>query len=219
MTLTAFNELAGAGLHYDRYDPESGHGYGTRGKPFSPRATVDMADRLDECFRALFFQAPHGNADVVTSAGAYVNKPGQHGKGRAFDLDGIFWAETQLIAIEYPAKPHLYLAVESVLRQYFGTVLNFNYNRAHEDHFHMDLGTSVGFNRMSKSRVEYLQASMFYVHDMQVGVDGIWGPETGSASRIVLSDLGVTGGLSTKANWLKYLDMTAAKAFERHIAS
>ena len=33
-----------------------------------------------------------GQAQVITSAGAYTNKPGQHGQGRALDIDGIFWS-------------------------------------------------------------------------------------------------------------------------------
>lgn len=213
MALKVFSSLAGVPLHYDRYPAESGLGYGTRGKPFKPRATYEMVQTLEECFSALFQTSPFGKAEVVTSAGAYVSKPGQHGKGLAFDLDGIFWEDKELVAIEYPRKPHLYLAVESVIRQYFGTVLGYNYDSAHKDHFHFDMGSAVRFEKMSKSRVEYLQAAMLYIHGFQVGIDGVWGPETMEVSSSVLNSLGIKGGLSEKKNWLDFLEKSAVLGF------
>lgn len=214
MALQNFTSLSGVPVHYDRYSVESGFGYGTRGKPFKPRATAKMVKTLERCFTEIFQESPFGPAETITSAGAYVSKPGQHGKGQAFDLDGIFWGERELIAIEYPKKPHLYLAVESIIRRHFGTVLNYNYNLAHRDHFHLDLGSSVKFERMSKSRVEYLQASMFYVHGFQVGIDGVWGPETLEVSTAVLKTLGFSGGLSNTGTWLLYLKETAKMGFD-----
>lgn len=214
MALQTFAQLANVPVHYDRYDPESGFGYGTRGKPFKPRATPAMISMLQACFSDIFSQSPFGPGEVVTSAGAFVEKPGYHGSGQAFDLDGIFWSQTQLVAIEYPKKPHLYLAIESIIRQHFGTVLNYNYNAAHKDHFHMDLGTSVGFQKMSKSRVEYLQASLFYVHGYQIGIDGVWGPSTEKVVKVALSELGIGGSPTSKATWVAYLRITAARGFE-----
>lgn len=214
MSLLTFTELAGVPVHYDRYEESSGFGYATKGKPFKPRATKLTINTLNICFDELFNKSPFGSGEVITSAGAFVDKRGQHGIGRAFDLDGIFWAEKKLIAIEYPKKPHLYLAVESVLRKHFGTVLNYNYNNAHKDHFHIDTGSSVKFEKMSKSRVEYLQATMFYIHGFQVGIDGIWGPETQSVSSAVLNELGIVGGLFNIDNWLEFLTLSATKGFE-----
>ena len=216
MDLIAFTSLAGLPVHYDRFDPSSGFGYGTKGKPFKPRATRKTVDTLEKCFSDILKQAPDsfGKGEVITSAGAYVEKSGQHGKGQAFDLDGIFWKSQKLVAIEYPEKPHLYLAVESIIRQHFGTVLNYNYNAAHRDHFHIDIGTAVKFEKMSKSRVEYYQASMFYIHGFQVGIDGVWGLETEGVSSAVLEDLGISGEISVLGNWLEYLKLTAQRAFE-----
>lgn len=213
MALQTFTQLAGVPLHYDRYDSGSGFGYGTRGKPFRPRATRAMIDALDRCFVELFEQSPFGPGAVITSAGAFVEKPGYHGSGQAFDLDGIFWGGEQLIAIEYPNKPHLYLAVESVIRQHFGTVLAYNYNAAHKDHFHMDVGSAVGFQKMSKSRVEFLQSSLFFVHGYQLGIDGVWGPATDRVARVALSEIGISGSIHAKPTWLAYLRATAERAF------
>jgi hypothetical protein len=214
MALQVFSHLVGVPVHYDRYDASSGYGYGTRGKPFKPRATPKMIAALQACFMEVFTQSPFGPGEVITSAGAFVDKPGHHGLGQAFDLDGIFWSSNFLVAKEYPAKPHLYLAVESVIRQHFGTVLNYNYNAAHQDHFHMDLGSPVGFHKMSKSRVEYLQASLFYVHGYQTAIDGVWGPSTEKVVRAAMNDLSINGGLSSVAAWLEYLRLTAPRGFQ-----
>lgn len=214
MSLQTFTELAGIPIHYDRYDPSSGYGYGTRGKPFKPRATAKMIATLQSCFADILDQSPFGSGEVITSAGAFVDKPGHHGLGQAFDLDGVFWNQYQFISIEYPSAPHLYLAIESIIRQHFGTVLNYNYNAAHQDHLHMDLGSSVGFQRMSKSRVEYLQASLFYVHGYQVGVDGVWGPSTEKTTKIALKELDIGNNIGAGTTWREYLKATASQAFK-----
>lgn len=211
--MDTFSQLAGVPLHYDRYPPESGYGYGTRGKPFKPRATRAMVETLDACFSMLFDQSPLGRAEVITSAGAFVSKPGYHGLGEAFDLDGIFWKENHLVALQYPHKPHLYLAVESILRQKFGTVLGYHYNSAHRDHLHMDMSTRVKFDKMSKSRVEYLQGSLLYVHGYEVGIDGVWGTQTEEVARAALAELGI-GSLTVRENWTAFLDVTASRAFQ-----
>lgn len=213
MGLLRFNTIANVPVHYDRYHADSGFGYGTRGKPFRPQASATFIRTLDQCFGELFQICPFGIAEVITSAGAFVDKPGFHGLGRAFDLDGIFWPDQDLVAIEYPSKPFLYLAIESILRRHFGTVLAYNYNADHRDHFHLDNGSAVRFDRMSKSRVEYLQAAMTFVHGDAVEVDGVWGPSTDKALRRTLNDLGLSGGLSSKTTWLKFLEDTSKLAF------
>ena len=211
--MKTFSHLADVPVHYDRYSAESGFGYGTRGKPFNPRATATMVRRLESCFAQVFAESPFGAGEVITSAGAYVGKPGYHGRGEAFDLDGVFWGNTQLVATEYPAKPHLYLAIESIVRQHFGTVLGYLYNAAHRDHLHFDASTPVGFQKMSKSRVEYLQGALLYVHGYQVGVDGVWGLETAEVAKAALQDLGLNTNISTRATWVAFLQATASRAF------
>ncbi|ELB2875803.1 MULTISPECIES: extensin family protein [Vibrio] len=215
MNLETFSMLQSVPVHYDRYDEQSGFGYGSRGKPFKPRATPRMIRTLEDCFKEIFsLTSSLGSPEIITSAGAWVNKPGYHGRGEAFDLDGIFWSSAELIAIEYPIKPHLYLALESKLRKYFGTVLSYSYDARHNDHFHMDLGSNVRFEKMSKSRVFYLQNTLFYIHGYQLGLDGVWGPETQSITNEVLSELGIHGGIFNKSNWVDYLDITAIESMK-----
>lgn len=213
MALQSFTHLANTPIHYDRYDPGSGFGYGTRGKPFKPRATPEMINTLEACFNDIFTQSPFGTAEIITSAGAFVEKPGYHGLGQAFDLDGIFWNTEQFVALNYLKQPHLYLAIESIARQHFGTVLNYNYNAAHQDHLHLDIGSSVGFQKMSKSRVEYLQSSLFFVHGYQLGIDGVWGPETEKVAKAALTELGIGSTLAKRESWIAFLQATASNGF------
>ena len=51
--MKTFSHLADVPVHYDRYSAESGFGYGTRGKPFNPRATATMVRRLERTKAAL----------------------------------------------------------------------------------------------------------------------------------------------------------------------
>ena len=209
MNLITFTKLAGVPVHYDRNSKQS---YGTRGIPFKPRALEITVRKLNDCFEELFDVNPFKKGEVIISAGAYFDKPGQHGNGKAFDLDGIFWEREKLIAIEYPEKPILYISVESILRKYFGTILSYNYNLAHRDHFHLDTGSRVGFNQMSKSRVEYLQGAITWIYGYPILIDGIWGPQTKGALEKTLQELDISNIEDTN-NWVKFLDITAKKGF------
>ncbi|SHH61544.1 extensin family protein [Ferrimonas marina] len=209
MSLVRFNALAGIPLHYDRYLPPSPHVYGTRGKQLFFKAAPRMLGALEACFEQLSSECPMGRPQVITTAGAWVSKGGSHGKGIGFDLDGLHWEGNQWIATSYPQSPSFYLGIESVLRQHFGTVLGFNYDRRHEDHFHIDLGTAVGFNRYSKSRTEYVQACLLHLHGYQIDIDGRYGPDTTATVKEALADLQISGGLSSKENWHQFLRTNA----------
>ncbi len=145
--LGIFEKLSGVPVHYDRFPPSSGFGYGTKGKPHTFRAEPGFIVELEGFVKALkTYSARFGPLQVITSAGAYVDKPGYHGLGRAFDLDGLFWRDRTLVTKQFPDEPILYVAVESVIRRHFGTVLNYDYNVDHQDHFHVDNGTTVSFS-------------------------------------------------------------------------
>ncbi len=151
----------------------------------------------------------------LVTAGAYVDKPGYHGKGRAFDLDGIvmetaegavFWQATDYAKPNYRA---FYLGIQASCLRHFGTVLAWEYNEAHHDHIHMDDGRDVGF-RKSTSIVSFLQAVSMYVYDHPVEIDGIWGSETVTA----VANMNASGVESSSADqwrhWLKYSVMLKA---------
>src|SRR6185436_7057933 len=87
----------GVPVHYDRL--ASPHHYGSRGKARNFHCKTDFEPLLDAAFRDVWLYTGLGKAEVITSAGAYVNKPGQHGQGRAFDIDGIFWSDKTFVTL------------------------------------------------------------------------------------------------------------------------
>jgi Extensin-like protein C-terminus len=212
MAFEKVSQLAGIPIHYDRFKEED---YGQPGHPYSVHMTYSLHKKLEACFSELFSEMPaeFGSAKYILTGGAYVQKPGYHGLGRAFDLDGLVWEDRAWVADTFPHHPQLYLGIESIVRQHFGTVLTYSYNDAHEDHMHLDDGSDVGFEQMSKSRVVYVQNALHYVHGIPVGRDGVWGPETESAMNMARKDLRL-GSFSDKANWAAFLKATAARAFE-----
>jgi hypothetical protein len=212
--LDTFTELSGVPVHYDRFPAESGFGYGTKGRPHTFRATPSFIQELDACIDELkgYSQAKLGALEVIASAGAYVDKPGYHGMGRAFDLDALFWKNRSLVTKNFPNDPFAYVAVESVLRRHFGTVLNYDYNVDHQDHFHIDNGTSVSFQSMSKSRVTYLQYTLKFVFGLELEADGVFGPITRDNLKIAL-DSAALPPIGTAVGWKRYLDHAAKALF------
>lgn len=217
-----FRTLAGVPVHYDRYQ-DSRYGYGTRGRAYRFYCNADFRTRLNECFDELWRVCPLGEAEVITSAGCYVDKPGSHRLGRGFDLDGIFWAGSPFITLHYPQDRAFYLGVEAILRKHFGTVLNYEYDAAHQDHFHIDDLSPPGFFPQHRSRVLFLQMTLTYLFSAPVSIDGQIGPETNGAVRRVLVDLGLADAneLNTDdalhdtlaAGWREWLDQAAEIGF------
>ena len=140
----AFNVVGGVPTNYARHPVAV---YGTIGVPRTFHCTHAFFSKLDACFQELWRVSPHSRAQAVVSAGAHVQKPGAHGQGRAFDIDAIFWPGKTLVTRNFPTDQNYYLGVEAVLRKHFGVVLDYNYNAAHRDHFHVDDTVHVGFSR------------------------------------------------------------------------
>ena len=131
----------------------------------------------------------------IISAGAYVDKPGMHKLGRAFDLDGIVWKSMAGAMDVRPWKAtefggsgtiEMYLRIQAICMIYFGTVLGYQYNKAHEDHIHMDDERNPGFRHNSRSIVLFIQDALGSIFDRPVARDGSWGPVTWNAMRFVL---------------------------------
>lgn len=207
-----FTELSGTAVHYARAPVAP---YATRGKSYRFYVIESFEQSLVACFKELWKVCPFGQADVLTSAGAYVNKSGYHGLGRGFDLDAIFWPERDFVTLNYPSDPVFYLGVEAILRRHFGTVLNYLYNRAHRDHFHIDNGTSVKFTSSSTSRVYFLQAALTHVLDIPVLIDGKYGSQTSGATNKALKNIGSTGKLESANTWKALLLSIAETAFNK----
>jgi hypothetical protein len=208
-----FTVLAGVPVRYDR-EPLSQ--YGSRGVPFRFHSEPDFTAKLEACLAELWRVCGHGPAEVVTSAGAWTDKPGNHGRGRAFDLDGIFWADRTFVTLHdgFNGRDRkFYFGVECVIRKHFGQVLDYFYNADHRDHFHFDDAVAVGFRQGSFATVSFLQGALRFVHGIPVGLDGRWGPKTRDAVTSALASLGMTGSLDNRATWVEFLTRSAARAF------
>jgi len=212
----SFTTLGNVPVHYNRDRPAD---YPTRGRPYRYYCTQDFENKLDACIRELWNLNPYGKAEVITSAGAFVDKPSFHGQGRAFDLDGIFWSGRRFITLYdgyNGGNRKFYFGIEAVLRKHFGTVLDYNYNAEHRDHFHVDDGSPVGFRPGALSLVKSLQATLVYVFGLSVGktgIDGDYGNSTKAAVSKALARLEIAGDIANQSVWLKFLTGTARTAF------
>lgn len=208
------DNFAGRPLLYDRSAP--GH-YGRTGISFRPFVNPAFAQSCEGCFEELVARLGR-SAGLRTAAilSGGVSRAGTgtsfHHKNRAFDLDGLlFDDDSNWVANTFPQRPQLYLGIEAVLRKHFGTVLSYDYNRAHEDHFHFDNGTATGFKSAAKSHVIFIQNVIALVYGSAISRDGLWGPETEGALRTLRNQLGI-GAIATLANWTALLDAIADEA-------
>lgn len=205
-----FESLAGAPVHYDRLTAAD---YGGAGVPRKFYCDPALQAQLESLFGEIFGRAPSafGGPKVILSAGTYVNKPGQHGLGKAFDLDGIHWQDRTFIAKRQRRDKALYLAIQALCHKYFGIVLGYNYNRLHKDHLHIDLGRPVKF-RETKSTTYFLQEALNTFFDQAVTVDGEFGSATAAAIADARSMIDV-GPVSRPDNWTAFLDHVAEEGF------
>jgi len=194
--MTSFSLLAGVPVNYAR-DPVAP--YGARGKPHSFRCTPGFLQKLEACFDELWRVNPLGSAEIITSAGILVEKPGFHGLGRAFDLDALFWPGRDFITLRYPTDQRFYLGVEAVLRRHFGTVLSFLYNADHHDHLHLGDGTEPTFINSSRSRMLFVQAALTHVMGIPIALDGAYGPDTDHAIHKAFDKIGLSGPSASRS--------------------
>lgn len=211
MNLVALHRIAGAAVHYARQPVAP---YGSQGLPRTVRLDRAFRDTLEAALEDLWRVCRMGRADVVVSGGCYVEKAGRHGEGVAVDIDAIWWkGRPPLIARNAPKDAARYLGVEAVLRRHIGTVLDYWYNGAHEDHWHCDAGSAPGWREGSRARVVFMQAALSLVHGQDIGpagIDGILGRSTRAA---LARALGEREALNPGALWPALLEATIAKAF------
>lgn len=215
LDLITFSKISDVPIYYARQPVAP---YGTKGKgPRSVRLDEAFHDQLEVCLHEVWEKCPWGAPEALVSGGCYVEKAGRHGEGRAIDIDAIWWGGAQpqrpLVTKTSAVKdPVLYLGVEAILRKHLGMVLNFWYNHAHEDHWHCDNGTPLGFRSGSRSQALFIQAALTYVHGHKVDIDGI----IGKGTRGALS--GVQGAAycdDISKTWVNFLELTAASAFSQ----
>lgn len=173
-----------------------------------------------------------GSLQAVVSGGAYVDKPGAHGRGHGYDIGGVHWRNRKLVCLDVAETfagaglddsgrdLALYLAVESVLRKWFGTVLGMHFSPSgremdHWNHWHVDDETRVGYwsrGRGSETRVRYLQETLTHVWQIPCGrPDGDEGPKTRRGISALRQRTSI-GDLTDIDGWLQYLTLTALEA-------
>lgn len=204
------NSINNIPLHYARL---TNHPYGTRGEQRDFLIEPSFFKVLEDAFEEVFIHCPLGKPEVITTAGIFVNKPGQHGHGKAFDLDAIFWSNETLVTLNFVHQKELYLGIESFLRKHFGIVLNYFYPN-HKDHWHLDTSVSVDYNENSKSETLYVQLVLKHIYGEDVLIDGLLGPQTSGAVKRIFNKLGINTPITTKVNYLKFLDFTGKIAFK-----
>lgn len=178
-------ELARVGLYYERRESTDRWGDLMPNEAFAPYATPRFKDKLYFAFDSLwpFIGQPSG----IVSAGAYVDKPGAHGRAEAFDLDGLVWVgpgkNWQWRASDYNTdlERRYYYGLMSHFMLFFGNVLGWEYNAAHKDHIHLDNEVAVGFRPNSHAIVTSLQGMLKYVWEKDLVIDGDYGPKTAEA--------------------------------------
>ena len=207
-----FERLAGVPVLYDRLKDEH---YGKTGIPYKFHCTTATQTALETLFQDLFARTvpKFGPVSAILSAGAWVNKPGQHGEGKAFDLDAILWQRVQFVALEQRQKKTLYLAVQALCNRHFGVVLGYNYNVDHHDHLHVDIGRPVAF-REAKSVTEFLQEALNTLYNQTLTVDGEYGHLTEQALQDTLAVLGIAN-VDTIETWRRFLDAVCDEAVSR----
>lgn len=205
LNLVQFNNIDGVPIHYARAPVAN---YGTKGKgPRNVRLDKTFFNQLQKCLAEIWGLSPWGAPEVLVSGGCYVEKAGTHGLGRAIDIDAIWWkGKPGMITKKAPDDALRYLAVESILHKHFGIVLDFWYNGAHEDHWHVDNGREKGYRSSSRAQALFIQAALTYVYELDIGdIDGVVGKKTTAALKKVRS----------LAEWDLFLVETATMAFSK----
>jgi len=173
--------------------------------------------------RAVSAAAGYAGLEFITSAGAYVNKPGEHGAGTAFDLDEVQWAGGTIcrpIGRDHEngaaAVRRRYYAVEATTRTTFRWVLDANYNAAHQDHIHMDFGGMPPvLGTGATSDTFFVQALCNEFMGSGLAVDGAWGPLTQAAFDQSRQRLGTTTGNphTDQGAYGQWLNAVSARGF------
>ena len=162
--MISHKKIAGATLWYERGKFDQ-----FRSFEFDPK----FYRTLEECFLEIA-EAFKPLSRVIT-AGAYVDKPGAHRLGRAFDLDGIEFEDGQVW--KATERSGLTAAIQGVFMKKFGVVLGWTYDEDHADHLHIDDASWKWGFRESPSIVSYMQW-VLELSGNSVKIDGLWGPKT-----------------------------------------
>jgi hypothetical protein len=155
----------------------------------------------------------------ISSAGLKVDKPGMHGLGRACDWDRLVFENVSISPLERDhasssrKKRRRYWAFAAICRSNSSFVLHGLYNQDHEDHVHQDNASGVGFAG-APSSVKLCQAVLKEIFGESLAIDGDFGSHTGEAFRRATDRLRLTGDISERAVWRRFLRRSARLGFK-----
>jgi hypothetical protein len=210
--------------------------YEVTGNLSSFRYEPAFYDRMEIWHRAwrawtpYHWTAPH----ELYCYGVYVNKPGMHGQGRAFDLarmritnrnTGVKFTAFNGRYDQWRGSTGEALTTERV--RYWGTLASLHYHfrhvisylddSAHHNHVHIDNAISgsgnSSYSTSSTTQTYYVQAACRYLWGYDTGIDGEWGPQTQGHSSDVLRRVGSDGSITTQSRWLTFCKSSALQAW------
>lgn len=157
----------------------------------------------------------------IGHAGAYVCKPGCHGRGRAIDLNRIQWngVVVDMFSGDHASSDRItrrrYLAVDAMCRRFFKYTLDGWYNAQHENHIHVDDHAAPILSKTSTSDTGFVQAVCNNFDAAGLVVDGSWGPSTQSAWQNVNSAWGYNGcdPFTSALDYADWCNFVAAHGF------
>jgi hypothetical protein len=191
--------------------------YARAGAPRPQSFSIERGfrDVLVATVKSVRFRAPQGFGDLVsiTSAGAYVDKPGAHGRGRAFDHDAWTFENVDIRPLRQDhaaasrARRQRYWALAAILRSRSAFVLHGEYDAAHRDHIHQDnVAATRAFTTGSEAAVKLAQAICKHIYgNTTLVIDGVFGPLSRAAARAAMIRVDLPGDIFDNSQWELFL--------------
>jgi hypothetical protein len=200
--------------------------YARAGTPRPQSFPVETAfrDVLVATVKSVRFRAPQdfGALVSITSAGAFVNKPGAHGQGRAFDHDAWTFENVDIRPLRRDhaaasrALRQRYWALAAIIRSRSAFVLHGEYDAPHQDHIHQDnVALTRAFTTGSRAAVTLAQAICKHIYgNANLVIDGIFGPVSRAAVRDAMVSVDLPGDIFDNSQWYLFLLRSGRLGFE-----
>jgi hypothetical protein len=214
--LTTIRSVRGVPLFYERFDDK-------QPRPHAFPVARSFVPKLEAIVDEVRKRVPDSYGDLtgITSAGMFVGKAGRHGEGRACDFDRLTFEHVQIAPIRRDhagdlARRRRYWAFVAICRSVCCFTLHAAHNKEHEDHVHGDHSVDVVFTSEARSTVTLVQSLLNVVHNASpaLTVDGDYGPKTRAATAKAVTALGLTGNVTDRTVWIKFLRRSAQRGFE-----
>ena len=200
--------------------------YARAGAPRPQSFSIEAAfrDVLVATVMSVRFRAPLAFGDLVsiTSAGAFVEKPGAHGLGRAFDHDAWTFENVDIRPLRRDhaaasrALRQRYWALAAIIRSRSAFVLHGEYDAAHQDHIHQDnVAPTRAFTTGSEAAVKLTQAVCKHIYGKSdLVIDGDFGPLSQAAVREAMITVDLPGDIFDNSQWERFLLRSGRLGFE-----